>query len=190
MLSPARLFDPVLPYRCANKLNFPLCKSCVEQSIESIAGPIAFYSSRRRHHCASTPISIKHSPVRGARPNWNTLSHSVTKFFAYTKCTNFYKIKLNCSPRGSSSKRKPGARLPLNLVPWAFLSRRKGGRAKTLASADYVIFNPEKLGVINKHIIMQTIEARIRSKISTSISRYQNISSLIITPLVVSHSLH
>ena len=130
---------------------------------ESIASPIAFYSSRRRHRCASTPI---------------------------TKCTNFYKIKLDCSPRGSSSKRRPGPRIPLNLVPWAFLSRRKGGQAKTLASADHVIFNPEKLGAINKHIIMHTIEARIRSKISTSISRYQNISSLIITPLVVSHSLH
>ena len=43
----------------------------------------------------------------------------------------------------------------LNLVPRAFLHRGKGGRdVLTLASANHVIFNPEKLGEINLHIIM------------------------------------
>ena len=37
-----------------------------------------------------------------------------------------------------------------NLVPTAFLRQGEGGREKTLASADHVIFKrPEKLGLIN-----------------------------------------
>ena len=38
----------------------------------------------------------------------------------------------------------------IKLVPGDFLRRGKGGREKTLAAADHVIFkHPEKLGVIN-----------------------------------------
>lgn len=34
VLPPADLLHPVLPYRCKDKLTFPLCRSCVEQSID------------------------------------------------------------------------------------------------------------------------------------------------------------
>ena len=37
----------------------------------------------------------------------------------------------------------------LNLVPRAFFRRDEGGREKTLASADHVIFNTENLSVMN-----------------------------------------
>ena len=43
-----------------------------------------------------------------------------------------------------------GKCLSHNLVPRAFLHRGEGGREKTLASVDHVIFNhPEKLGLIS-----------------------------------------
>ena len=91
--------------------------------------------------------------------------------------TTWLKLKEKARSKTSAQPRSLGLSQP-----------KKRQAAKTLASADHVIFKPEKLGVINKHIIMHTIEARIGSKIYTLISRYQNISSLIFTPLVVSQT--
>lgn len=35
ILPPQDLYHPVLPYRCKDKLTFPLCTACVEASIEA-----------------------------------------------------------------------------------------------------------------------------------------------------------